>query len=251
MENIERFLGIDSDSEYNHNHYDDEYDDIYDLAKDFGYGRSSGHGYLDDKGDGSNNKPGGDHNGYGGYNSNGDGYGGGAGSGSIYGRNGVVFGGSYDYRDIKSINGKTVYVIDSIPTIIEKIKGNLARGFILNADMTLTPCYIAKYGNRFTHGETLDDIRKELPKKLFGGMSEKERINKFLAEFNTTDKYPAKMLYEWHNTLTFSCEAGRQSFVKNHNIDLDNDSFTVREFCELCKNDYGGNIIKKILRKIK
>lgn len=40
----------------------------------------------------------------------------------------------------------------------------------------------------------------------------------------------------------------KMNFVRNHGIDLDSDSFTVREFVELTKNGYGGDIICKILK---
>ena len=38
----------------------------------------------------------------------------------------------------------------------------------------------------------------------------------------------------------------RKYFAKNHDIDLDKDKVTVKEFIELTENDYGGNIIKQL-----
>ena len=38
---------------------------------------------------------------------------------------------------------------------------------------------------------------------------------------------------------------GRESFVKNHGLDL-NRHYTVKEFINICENDYGGEIIKKL-----
>ena len=38
---------------------------------------------------------------------------------------------------------------------------------------------------------------------------------------------------------------GRNSFVKNHDINLD-DEFTVKEFIKICENDYGSSIIKML-----
>lgn len=231
MENIKKFLATDyncdSDSGFGYGNYD-------------GYGGGNGYGDRNGYGDG-------DGDGY----DNGDGYGYGDGNGNS---NGYVdsYGNGFDYdcNDITFIDGHSVYMVDGIPTIITNVKRNLAKGFMLNIDLTTTPCYIAKCGNTFAHGETLTCAREALQDKLFDNMSEEERIDVFLDTFNTTDKYPAKLFYNWHHRLTLSCEMGRQAFVKNHGIDLDNDVFTVREFCELCKNDYGNSVIRKILASI-
>jgi hypothetical protein len=39
---------------------------------------------------------------------------------------------------------------------------------------------------------------------------------------------------------------GRKSFAKNHGINIDKDKFTVQEFIEITKNDFGGKIIQKL-----
>ena len=38
---------------------------------------------------------------------------------------------------------------------------------------------------------------------------------------------------------------GRESFVKNHGLNLE-DEFTVDEFFDICRNDYGGEAIKRL-----
>ena len=38
---------------------------------------------------------------------------------------------------------------------------------------------------------------------------------------------------------------GRDNFIQNHNINLD-DEFTVKEFIEITENSYGGTIIKAL-----
>lgn len=253
MENIKKFLATDytcdsgSGSGYGN-------DDGYGGGD--GYGDCNGNGDGDGYGDGNGYVDGcGDGYGYGygyGYD-NGHGYGHGCGDGYGYDSgNGSGFDCSNDYdcNDITFLDGHSVYIVDGIPTIITNAKRNLAKGFMLNNDLTTTPCYIAKCGNTFAHGETLTCAREALQDKLFDNMSEEERIDVFLNTFNTTDKYPAKLFYNWHHRLTLSCEMGRQAFVKNHGIDLDNDVFTVHEFCELCKNDYGNSVIRKILASI-
>ena len=253
MENIKKFLATDyncdSDSGFGYGN-----DDCYGGGD--GYGDCNGNGDGDGYGDGNGYVGGcGDGYGYGygyGYD-NGHGYGHGYGDGYGYDSgNGSGFDCSIDYdcNDLTFLDGHSVYIVDGIPTIITNAKRNLAKGFMLNNDLTTTPCYIAKCGNTFAHGETLICAREALQDKLFDNMSEEERIDVFLNTFNTTDKYPAKLFYNWHHRLTLSCEMGRQAFVKNHGIDLDNDVFTVHEFCELCKNDYGNSVIRKILASI-
>ena len=53
------------------------------------------------------------------------------------------------------------------------------------------------------------------------------------------------MFFEWHNKLTGSCEFGRNSFIKNHGINLD-DMYSVSEFINITKNDYGSEIIRQL-----
>ena len=140
-------------------------------------------------------------------------------------------------------------MIDDILTAITNIRGNVAKGFIVNVDLTLEPCYVVKQDNLFSHGKSVKSAMAGLRDKLFEEMSEEERIDMFWKEHNLKSDYPAQDLYEWHNRLTGSCELGRQSFCKNHNIDLNKDKFTVKQFVELCKNDYGGEVIVKLLKE--
>ena len=178
----------------------------------------------------------GDGSGYG--SGNGDGYGYGSGDG---------YGNGYGNGNIKSFDGKDVFLIDGIQTIITAIFGNVAKGYILENDLTLTPCYVAKSGNTFAHGNTLKEAIDALHDKLFDDMPEEDRIAEFFKTHSPGVKYPAKDLFVWHNRLTGSCEAGRMSFVRSHDIDLENDTFTIEEFINLCKDSYGGETIKKLL----
>ena len=90
-----------------------------------------------------------------------------------------------------------------------------------------------------------------LREKLFDDMPEEERINAFLAEHKPGVEYPCRDLYEWHHRLTGSCEMGRKRFAKNHGIDIDRDKMTVKRFIELTKDEYGGEIIRKVEDRIK
>ena len=192
-----------------------------------GYGDGYGSGYGDGSGDGY-----GDGYGYG----SGDGYGDGSGYGS----------GSGD--GIKTFNGDKVYIIDDIPTIIKHIHDNVAKGYILNDDFTLTKTFVAKENGKFAHGETLHDAFASLQEKLYDDSTEEERIEAFKKHFpDFTKKVSAKELFYWHHVLTGSCKQGRLSFCINKGIDIEKDSFTIYEFIELTKESYNGDIIKKLL----
>jgi hypothetical protein len=136
-----------------------------------------------------------------------------------------------------------------MPTVIEKVHGNLAKGFTINTDLTTLPCFIAKGENKFAHGATFAEAQKALQDKIFDDMDTDEKIEMFLKEFQLGVKYPAKSFYEWHHKLTGSCEFGRNSFVKNHGIDLGG-MYTLEEFIEYTKNDYGGEIIRQIEERL-
>ena len=201
-----------------------------------GYGSGSGYGSGDGSGYGSGD-------GYG--DGSGDGYGDGSGDGYGDG-SGDGYGDGSGYG-VKSINGNSIYVVDNIPTIITNVKGNIAKGFIPQSDLSLTPCFIVKENNQFSHGNTLHEAFESLQEKLYDDSTEEERILKFKEHFSDfSKKYSAKDLFIWHHVLTGSCKAGREAFCTDKGIDVDNDRFTVYEFIELTKNSYGGDIIRRL-----
>lgn len=151
--------------------------------------------------------------------------------------------------DIIMFNEEKIYWIDGVPTIIKNIKKQIAKGFILNEDLTLQPCYVAKIDNCYAHGDTIKEAVQQAREKTFELLPMDDRIKKFWDCHNLMDKYSARDLYEWHHILTGSCKMGRDKFIQNKNIDINNDMFTVDEFIEICKNDYGGNIINKLTLK--
>lgn len=201
----------------------------------FGDGYGDGYGFGCGCGDGS-----GDGFGCG----SGDGFGCGCGYGDGYGDD-SGYGHGYGY-DIQAFNGETVYLIDGAQTVIRQVRDNIAKGAILNSDLTLVPCYIVKEGNTFAHGETLHKAMEALRDKLFKDMPEEERIAAFIKEHKAGVKYPVADLYDWHHRLTGSCEMGRKAFAKDHNIDIEHDKMTVEEFIKLTENAYGGETIKKL-----
>lgn len=210
--------GDGSGSGYGDGHGDghgDGYDDGYDEGSGYGFG----FGYCDGSGDG-------DGFGYG------DGYGFGYCEGDGYG--------------LKSLNGLKVYYIDNVPTVITYIHGNVAEGFIVNKDFTVTPCFVVKEKNKFAHGETLRDAMRSLQEKLYDDSTEEERLNAFKEKFPEYDTpYPNENLFAYHHVLTRSCLMGRKQFVKDNGLTLNGET-TVREFVKLTENAYGGKIIKEL-----
>ena len=137
-----------------------------------------------------------------------------------------------------------------MPTVIEKVHFNLAKGFTINSDLTVSPCFVCKGENKFAHGATFAEAMKALQDKIFEDMDTEEKIEAFLKEFKPGVKYAARLFYEWHHKLTGSCEFGRNSFIKNHGIDLENGMYTIQEFIEYTKNDYGGEIIRQLEERL-
>ena len=201
-----------------------------------GYCYGSGYGYGDGYGSGSGYGSGygcGYGSGYGSGSCDGDGDGSGDGSGSGYG------------YGLKSINGQPVDMIDDVPTILTRIIGDAAKGFIVLADLSLAPTFVCKQGNTFAHGETLHKAREALLEKLFDDMPTEERIAAFCAEFNPGVKRLAMDFFSWHHRLTGSCEQGRREFARQHDVDIDHDELTPEEFFALTRDSYGGSIIRQ------
>ena len=168
---------------------------------------------------------------------------------------GSGYGSGYGYGDgsgsgLKSINNNTIWYVDGLQTLITHIKGNIAKGFLVNKDLTLQPCYIAKGNGYFAHGKSVKEARESLIEKYLEDMDEEEVIDKFLNEFEKGKSYKGTEFFKWHHYLTGSCLMGRESFVKNHNINLDAE-FTVDEFIEICENDYGSNVIRQLKERWK
>ena len=207
------------------------------LAIDVSYGNGDGNG--DGYGYGS-----GDGYGYG----SGDGYGYGYGSGDGYGYgygNGDGYGNG-NGSGIQKVDGYKLYDIDSVPTAIVSIRGNIAQGFILEKNIIRKPCYIVKENNRFAHGSTLHEAFAALQEKLYDDSTEEERIEAFKSKFPLFDApYKNTDLFAYHHVLTGSCRMGRESFCKNHGINLDGKT-TVREFVRLTHDSYGGDIISRL-----
>ena len=149
---------------------------------------------------------------------------------------------------IQAVSKCPVYQIDGVLTILNHIHGNIAEGFILQSDLTLTPCYVVKENGVFAHGATMREAFDALQEKLYDDCTEEERLTAFKEHFpDFGKKYPAKELFAWHHVLTGSCKAGRMAFCLDKGIDLEKDTYSVVEFIRLTKDAYGGEMIRKLV----
>lgn len=187
-------------------------------GKGYGYGSGSGHGYGSGNGSGSGSGSG-DGSGYASGSGNGYGYGSGSGSGS------------------KTVNGDAVHSIDGVQTIVKSIKGSIAKGFILESDLTLTPTFIAKVRDCFAHGNSIESAVRDATAKAMEYMPVEERVAEFLNQFPVDATHTGESLMTGHRLLTGSCEQGCQSFVKGKGIDLTKE-FSVAEFIEIVSGAY-------------
>jgi hypothetical protein len=203
----------------------------------YGFGTGSGHGGSYGFGSGYGS-------GYGTGDSFGSGYGDGSGNGYSNGSGG----GSGNGSNLKSYNNNKVYYIDDIPTVIKSIRGNIAKGYIVNGDLTTKDCYVAKVDNYFAHGETIKKGLEDAQNKYYANFDVESKIKLFKEKFKDySEKVKAIDLFNWHYILTGSCELGRENFCKSHEINIETDMFTINEFIELTKDNYGGNVIKQLI----
>ena len=225
-----------------------------------GYGYGIGSGIGSGCGNGNGN---GSSCGYG--SGNGDGYGVGADDGCVYG-DGCGYGdgtapgyGGGDGRcealglscGITKFNRYAVEIIDGVQTIIERQHGRFARGWILNRNLTTSPCCVASNEDGMcAHGATMREAMSALAEKEMESLEPEERVEAFMACHNRDEKYPARDLFEWHHHLTGSCLAGRQAFCHDRAIDIDRDEFTPKQFVDMTRNSYGAHVIELLAERM-
>ena len=166
-------------------------------------------------------------------------YGDGSGSGYGYGS------GSGD--GLESYLGYKVYYIDGVATIIDRVWGNSAKGCIIDADLTTTPCWIAKQGNDFAHGATLREAVAAAVEKYLENRPLEEFIGEFVKSHPDLDEVYYD-LFEWHHTLTGSCKMGREKWCKEHDL-LPTDGMVLRKFLTITQSAYGGDAIKQVAER--
>ena len=141
-----------------------------------------------------------------------------------------------------------VWKVDNRPTIITNIHGNIAEGYTLQCNVILVPCYIAKVGSYFAHGDTAHQAMQDAQEKYEENKPLSERIADAVAKYPTLDTVVSHTeLYALHHTLTGSCRFGRNEFAASHRLDPENGEMTMREFINLTIDAYGGDAIKELL----
>ena len=184
----------------------------------------------------------GDGDGYG--SGSGSGYGSGDGDGSGYGDGDGYGYGDGDGYGIKEFNGRKVYDIDGVLTLIYDLRGNVAKGAVLCRDLTLRDCWIAKRGNFFAHSNTLHEAVEAVEAKWRKNRPLDERIAEFAKTHPALDEEYGD-LFDWHHILTGSCEFGRRQWCEEHGYNP-TDSITLRTFLTETAGDYGGDVIRQV-----
>ena len=231
MEKIREFLKIDNPSDSGSGYG-------YGSGRETGRGDGSGYGYGDGCGCGY---------GYGRETGRGDGYGDGdgcgCGEGSWFGDgDGYGRGDGFTYY-----NKMQIHIVDCVPTVITAVFNNVAKGFTVNDDLTLKPCYIVKNDRLFAHGETLKKALEALREKELENIDIDELIEKFIEEIKPNALYPAKTFFDWHHYITGSCEYGRNCFVSEHDIDVEHDAYTAKQFFDISlESSFGADEIKRV-----
>ena len=142
-------------------------------------------------------------------------------------------------------------MIDGVRTMIDEVKGNFAKGWIVNGDLTLSMCWIARVGDSFAHGKDIHAAHVDALNKHLRDKPEEERIDSFIKAHSDMDsQYSGMDLFKWHNILTGSCEMGRMAFCKERGIDPNTAFFTVEEFIRLTCNSYGSSTIRHLADRL-
>ena len=201
----------------------------------------SSFGSGDGDGSGAGNGPG---DGYVVGSGDGNGYGVGSSSGGGYGSSSYGYGsgdGIWEYC------GVPVRMVDGVTTLIYSVHRNYAKGAILGTDLMLEPCYIARVGNCFAHGDTIREARCDAVEKDLKKLPVKERIASFVAAHPDPDaECSGRDLYDWHHILTGSCRMGRDEWCREHGLSPARARMTVWEFCRLTADAYGGATIRAV-----
>ena len=153
-----------------------------------------------------------------------------------------------DLKDVMFVNGYPAVRIDGILTACRFLFANYLKGF--SVSLTASDCFVAKSDTDkpvFAHGRDIRSAHRSLLAKLIGGKDIEERINDFVKSHPSwSEKYSASDLFEWHFLLTGSCKFGRDAFCKANHIDMEKDLFTVGEFVDMVRGNYGWEVIKLI-----
>ena len=159
---------------------------------------------------------------------------------------GSGYGSGDGYGDgLKSLCGEPVYMIDGVPTIITGIRGSVAMGSIVMADLSKRKTFVVKGSGKFAHGADLHAAQAALEEKLFDDMPIEEKLEAFREQFTPGTAYTVSDFYDWHHRLTGSCTQGRDAFAQDHGLSM-SDAMTPEEFVDLTKDAFGGRIIRQL-----
>ena len=154
--------------------------------------------------------------------------------------------GSGDGSGIMEIEGRKVYMIDSTQTVIYAVRGDVAKAAVLKHNVDFVPCYVARVGGHFAHGETAEEALRDAEAKYMADLPPEQRVELALAEHPDPDApVPCRELFALHGMLTGSCEFGRRKFCEDHLVDMDG-SMTLREFCSLTRDAFGGEVVRML-----
>ena len=146
--------------------------------------------------------------------------------------------------DLRKFEDMDVYYIDENPCLIFSIHRKIAKVEVIGNDFTLTLSYVAKIGRSFAHGATPREAVVAATQKDMEDRPLEERIDLFFESHPDLDT-PYGDLFQWHHTLTGSCEFGRKEWCRTHGYQP-TDSITIRTFIEQTRNDYGGDAIRQL-----
>lgn len=186
MESVTRFLAVSNGYGFGNN-------DCYPTneGKGYGGGNSSGrgydHGYHDCREGCGNGYGRGYGNGYLDY-SCGKGYGIVCGRGNGKGYSDRYCKGNGYGKGLFKFDDHDVYDINGRPTCLTSIHGDYATGFTIKDNTVKVPCYVAKVGDFFAHGETLEQARTDAQAK--------KKCHELETEPKDTKKYKNKNGFE-------------------------------------------------------
>jgi hypothetical protein len=96
--------------------------------------------------------------------------------------------------------------------------------------------YVARNGDKFSHGETIEKSISDLRYKI------SSRDTSRFSSWEIDDIKPIEELIEAYRVITGACEAGVKMFLENKN--LSSDKMSVQEAITLTENQYGHECFK-------
>ena len=73
--------------------------------------------------------------------------------------------GPFNEMGLKKYDNHDVYLISGLPMIIYSVYENYAKGAIIDNDLRLRPCFIAKFAGYLDYGETLEEAQQDVHEK--------------------------------------------------------------------------------------